>query len=66
MTKQTTQIFFVNIISPNFMQFTMNPFHFMLYQASSKQHINIFFMPYAFKNIFIDTFCFFNFFNILP
>ena len=55
---------FTNIISFNFMQFTLNPLHIMPTKKFNKQNINIFFLSYVFQNIFFDTFCFLSLFGI--
>ena len=61
---KTRQRNFTNIVSSNFMQFTVNPFYFLSYKTFIKRNTNILFMSYAFNNIFIDSFCFFNIFTI--
>ena len=53
---------FTNFTSSNFMRFTLNYFHFISNKIFIKKNINIFFMFYIFKNVFIDIFSFVNFF----
>ena len=61
---KTRQLNFINIINSNSMQSTLNSLLFMLNKIFIKQNTKIFFMSHVFNNVFLETFCFFNFFII--
>ena len=57
-TIKAIQINFINIISSNSMQFTLNSFHFMSYFFFIKQSIKKLFMSFSLKTFLLTAFAF--------